>query len=110
MEHKKRIVAEFLNQINSGSVWDLGANVGIFSRLASNRETFIIAFDSDPAAVERNYLECSRNKQTNILPLLVDLTNPVRSGMAKSGENVADGTWSGRHSPGLALYSSGYFQ
>jgi hypothetical protein len=35
-----------------------------------------ISFDIDPAAVERNYLDCRRDGETNILPLLLDLTNP----------------------------------
>jgi hypothetical protein len=32
--------------------------------------------DIDPAAVEKNYLECRTNKETHLLPLLGDLTNP----------------------------------
>ncbi|MCK4819125.1 SAM-dependent methyltransferase, partial [bacterium] len=30
----------------------------------------------DPACVEKNYLECIKKGETNILPLLLDLTNP----------------------------------
>jgi ribosomal protein L11 methylase PrmA len=56
-------------------VWDLGANVGRFSRLASDRNIDTVAFDIDPAAVEKNYLD-SRNGETHLLPLLLDLTNP----------------------------------
>jgi ribosomal protein L11 methylase PrmA len=79
MEHKKQIVTEFLNQLHSRNVWDIGANVGVFSRVASDKGMPIISFDSDPAAVEINYLECCKNKETNILPLVVDLTNPSPS-------------------------------
>jgi hypothetical protein len=35
-----------------------------------------IAYDIDPGAVELNYLECRKNGETNLLPLLLDLTNP----------------------------------
>jgi len=35
-----------------------------------------MSFDIDPAAVEISYLECVAKRETNILPLLVDLTNP----------------------------------
>jgi len=76
LHHKKEIVAEFLDKINPGIVWDLGANVGMFSRIASDRGIQTISFDIDPAAVEKNYLECVRKGETNILPLLLDLTNP----------------------------------
>ena len=76
LEHKKQIIAQFLDKINPKSVWDLGANVGIFSRIASDKEIPTISFDIDPAAVEKNYLECIERNEINILPLLLDLANP----------------------------------
>lgn len=75
-KHKKKIVAGFLDQIKPKSVWDLGANVGVFSRLASDRGIETVSFDIDPAAVEKNYLEGMERKEENILPLVLDLTNP----------------------------------
>jgi hypothetical protein len=36
----------------------------------------IISSDIDPAAVEINYQECKKLNARNILPLLLDLTNP----------------------------------
>ena len=75
-EHKKQIVAEFLEEISPKTVWDLGANIGMFSRLASDRGINTISFDIDLAAVEKNYNECAARGETNILPLLIDLTNP----------------------------------
>jgi hypothetical protein len=75
-QHKKQIVSNFLNNINPKSVWDLGANDGMFSRIASEKGIQTISFDIDPVAVEKNYLECVKNSETNILPLLLDLTNP----------------------------------
>ena len=74
--HKKQLVAEFLKKINPNTVLDLGANTGVFSRIASDMGILTIASDNDPAAVEKNYLECKKNKETNILPLLIDITNP----------------------------------
>ena len=76
LQHKKQIVAEFLDNINPDNLWDLGANVGIFSRIASDKGIQTISFDIDPAAVEKSYLECVKKGETNILPLLLDLTNP----------------------------------
>jgi len=75
-QHKKAVVAEFLDRLNPRTVWDLGANVGIFSRFASDKGIQTISFDVDAAAVEKNYLECIARGDTNILPLLLDLTNP----------------------------------
>ena len=77
--HKKRIIEEFLDIINPREVWDMGANIGVFSRIASKRGIRTLSFDMDPAAVEKNYQECMSKKETNILPLLLDLTNPSPS-------------------------------
>ncbi len=75
-QHKKQIVENFLVKINPGIVWDLGANDGTFSRIASDRGIETVSFDIDPAAVEKNYRDCREKKETSILPLLLDLTNP----------------------------------
>lgn len=76
LQHKKQIVAEFLDKISPRIIWDLGANTGMFSRIASDKGIQTISFDIDVAAVEKNYLECVKNGEANILPLLLDLTNP----------------------------------
>ena len=75
-EEKKKIISSAIETINPKIVWDLGANTGIFSRLASNHGINTISFDIDPLAVERNYLESTKNNEQNILPLISDLTNP----------------------------------
>jgi hypothetical protein len=74
--HKKDIVADLLNRLNPETVWDLGGNTGIFSRMAGAKGAGTISFDVDPAAVEINYLTCIKENSKNILPLLMDFTNP----------------------------------
>ena len=76
LETKKLFVAEFLGKTKAKAVWDLGANIGMFSRMAGEKGIPVISFDIDPAAVEKNYLECVRKGEVNVLPLLLDLTNP----------------------------------
>ena len=76
LEHKRGLVTEFLDQVNPKNIWDLGSNLGIFSRIAAAKGINVISFDIDPAAVEKNYLECIAQKEEKILPLLIDLTNP----------------------------------
>lgn len=75
-EEKKRLVAEFLDLAKPGTVWDLGANTGVFSRLAGGRGIPTVAFDIDPVAVELNYREVVKEKETGVLPLVLDLANP----------------------------------
>jgi len=78
-EKKKKIVDEWLTRVNPKSVWDIGANNGLFTRLASSRGIPSISFDIDPAAVEKNYRQVKLNKEENILPLIQDMTNPSPS-------------------------------
>ena len=74
-ERKKEIISRYIDSIKPTGVWDLGANTGIFSRIASEKGIPTIAFDIDPAAVEQNYLEYAQYEK-NIFPLVLDLTNP----------------------------------
>lgn len=77
MEHKKQILANYLDKINPKNVWDFGANTGMFSRIASDKGIMTISFDADLAAVERNYLESVEKGEASTLPLVLDLTNPT---------------------------------
>jgi ribosomal protein L11 methylase PrmA len=79
LEHKRQVVKDFLDTVHPEKVWDLGANTGLFSRLACDQGAFTLAFDIDPAAVDLNYQEAARKKETLILPLVLDLTNPSPS-------------------------------
>ncbi|MHB8934373.1 MAG: methyltransferase domain-containing protein, partial [Bellilinea sp.] len=75
-ENKRQVLSGWIEKINPAMVWDLGANNGAFSRIASQAGHFTAAFDIDPAAVEQNYRQVKQAKETHILPLLQDLTNP----------------------------------
>lgn len=78
-ENKKRLVLEFLQKSKPKIAWDLGANTGIFSRMAAEQGAYIISIDNDPLAVEFNYLECKKRHEVGILPLVIDLINPSPS-------------------------------
>ena len=79
VNHKKRLVEAYLSESKPNTVWDLGANTGVFSRIATAKGIDTIAFDVDPGAVEKNYRQMRENKETKILPLCLDLTNPSPS-------------------------------
>lgn len=74
--HKRELVSDFLDEIRGGVVWDLGSNTGIFSRIAGEKGFEVISIDGDPETVERNYLQVRADQEKDILPLLIDLTNP----------------------------------
>ena len=78
-EKKKLFVRECVALLKPGKIWDLGSNTGVFSREAAAHGADVISFDADPAAVEYNYQNVKENRETNILPLFLDLTNPSPS-------------------------------
>lgn len=76
-EEKKKIVAELTGELKPHLIYDLGANTGIFSREAARDENaLVISSDIDPEAVELNYRQLKKDGVKNILPLVIDLTNP----------------------------------
>jgi hypothetical protein len=73
---KRELVSRLLAPHRGGTVWDLGANTGDYSRAASAIADLVVAFDIDPAAVERNYRRVKSEHEGGILPLLLDVANP----------------------------------
>lgn len=78
-QHKKQLVGEWTARVKPALVWDLGANNGVFSRVAAESDAYVVASDIDPAAVEQNYRQMKAEKTENLLPFLLDLTNPSPS-------------------------------
>ncbi len=74
--HKAELVARYIEQAAPDTVWDLGGNVGRYSRLAAERGIFTLSLDLDPAAVELNYRACRKDSVATLLPLVMDLSNP----------------------------------
>ena len=56
----------------------LGANDGHFSRIAARHSDFVVAFDSDHLSVEKHYRRLARERNLEILPLVMGLANPRR--------------------------------
>lgn len=78
-KHKEVLIGDYIKSIkNIKLIADFGANNGHFTRIALENasKADAIAFDIDPQAVEKNYLALKKNKQTNLLPLVLDLLNP----------------------------------
>jgi ribosomal protein L11 methylase PrmA len=73
---KRELVGRLLRGMGPRTVWDLGANTGEYSRVAREVAERVVAFDLDPAAVERHYRAVRAADERGILPLLADLANP----------------------------------
>lgn len=76
MQQKIALVGGMLDITAPRSVWDLGSNTGLFSRLAAQRGSYTVSFEADPLCVEANYRTCKEKDETNVIPLVLDLTNP----------------------------------
>lgn len=57
-------------------VWDLGCNIGHFSRLAGRHAEQVVALDADASSVDRLYNRLKQQRSDNILPLVANLANP----------------------------------
>lgn len=99
-EHKKQLVHAWSAEKKPAVVWDLGGNTGVFSREAASSGAFTVSFDIDPAAVEQNYRTVKTNKEQNILPLVLDLTNPSP---ALGWDNTERDSFGGRGPVDMAL-------
>lgn len=76
-DYKKQLVKKWYQSIGASKVVDLGGNDGTFSRVLKDHATEILVTDIDPNAVDYNYQQVLKNKETNLLPLVSDLLNPA---------------------------------
>ena len=79
LEAKRQLVRDFVAASRPRTVWDIGGNTGMFSRVARAVAPSVVCFDIDPAAVEINYRQVRSTAETGILPLLLDMMNPSPS-------------------------------
>jgi len=72
---KQELVREFCGRYSIHSCIDLGANSGVFTKIAAEFAELIIAADFDAHAVEALY-QLGQTQTDEIQPLLLDLNNP----------------------------------
>src|SRR5690606_32561971 len=56
--------------------WDIGANTGTFSRIASANTDYVVSIDADVLAVERHYQSLKQQGIRTILPLIGNVADP----------------------------------
>lgn len=100
LEAKSHFVEKVVNLRARPLVWDLGANDGHFSRLASKTADYVVAVDADPLVVDTLYRSLRDEGNTTILPLTMDLSNPSPGLGWRSAERKA---FTGRAKPDLVL-------
>jgi hypothetical protein len=75
-EAKTAAVSQILAQRRRHLVWDVGANDGYFSKLASPHADLVVAIDADNVVIERLYRSLQGEGPGNVLPLVVNLADP----------------------------------
>jgi hypothetical protein len=75
-EYKKQLINNWVNKVNGRKIIDVGGNDGTFSRVLKDTADELLVTDIDANAVDYNYKQVLKNKESNILPLVSDLLNP----------------------------------
>ena len=74
---KKQIVTHWLKEVSATRMWDIGGNIGLFSRDSTTPSNYIITCDKDPRAIEQAWQQNKQQNTNNHLPLMLDITNPT---------------------------------
>lgn len=72
---KKAFVLKHASTTQREHAWDIGCNTGTFSRVSSEHCSQVISVDGDHNAVEQLYLAEKKKPSSNILPLVMNLSN-----------------------------------
>ncbi len=74
---KSSVIEQFIANRSYSSAIDLGSNSGHFSRLLASKGIHVVAVDSEHSCIDELYQVCKTDTIENILPLLIDLSNPT---------------------------------
>lgn len=97
---KTEFVLRAAAQRRHGLIWDLGANDGHFARSVADHADTVVAIDGDEATVETLYSSLRHEGPTNVLPLVMNLSDPSPGLGWRGAERKSLGD---RTRPGLTL-------
>ena len=76
LANKEKLFLEFCSDLKVSSALDIGANEGYFTKLLAEKKIDVVATDTDSRTIGNLYQFVKKNGITNILPLILDVTNP----------------------------------
>lgn len=76
LQEKEKSFRALLQEVNAGTVLDLGANDGYFSKILAEGNRQVIATDIDHQCINNLYLHTKKNAIGHILPLVLDIASP----------------------------------
>lgn len=78
-ERKKAFVLEAVGHRRARLLMDLGCNDGTYSLLAQDQADYVVALDNDEQTIDLMYRRLRAERNTKVLPLVMDLTDPSPS-------------------------------
>jgi hypothetical protein len=76
-KQKASLIKEWVTALNARKIVDIGGNDGTFGRELIDIADLILVNDIDPNAVNNNYKQIQKNKETNILPFVCNVLQPA---------------------------------
>lgn len=74
-ERKKAFVHDIAMLRTWSLVWDMGCNIGTFSRIVAKNANYVVAMDSDHLTIENLYQSLKTEGHTSILPLVINVAD-----------------------------------
>ena len=74
---KGDFVRQVAAQRHRSQVWDVGANDGMFSRIAAAHTDTVLAMDADDLVVDRLYRELRHDGTEGIVPMVMNFADPT---------------------------------
>lgn len=78
-ETKLALINQWILGLKPKTIIDIGGNDGTFIRRIAHQFHLALVCDIDNNAVDDNYQQLKTNKETNMLPLVLDVLNPSAS-------------------------------
>lgn len=76
LQEKEKLFRQYCAGLTVQRALDIGANDGYFSKILAAEGVDVIATDVDGQCINRLYGEVRKKKITNLLPLILDISNP----------------------------------
>ena len=74
--NKEKLFLQFCEGVTVSTALDIGANEGYFTKLLAQRNIHVVATDTDSRTIGNLYQFVKKNDIRNVLPLILDVTNP----------------------------------
>lgn len=77
LEHhrKEKFIKEITEFRRWHLAWDIGCNIGLFSKIVSKNSDYVNAMDADHLTVDQLYQSLKKEKTNNILPLVMNIAD-----------------------------------